>query len=226
MAFERFRGDRTINLEDNQSLVYGAVEHYIDVTWDELSARTFKRSLDQEQFAKEQLRSNADGTFLWVHLVMKELSSRTKLRKKLLPDFSVLPTGLPAIYQRMLSDISNLEEPVLVRLCFQALSAVILAHRPLRVDELPTLLELPDDEVDPENYTEYVAQLVEWCGSFLLIRESMVHIVHQSAKDFLTSKQALSIIFGGCGPYSRQLGLKVLCLPEKVSETGYLCTRP
>ncbi|KAK6354688.1 hypothetical protein TWF696_003827 [Orbilia brochopaga] len=158
-AFEEYRLSGRISLEDNKARVNEAVKRFIDVTWEKLSTRLFKKGED-DKVVKTQLGLNADGTFLWVQLILKEfLSDRAKMKRKLPSELKALPIGLSAIYERMINDIDTLGDPVLIRLCFQVLSAVTLAFRPLRVAELATVLKLPNDEVDAENHDEFIGEL-------------------------------------------------------------------
>ncbi|RYO80284.1 hypothetical protein DL762_007731 [Monosporascus cannonballus] len=61
--------------------------------------------------------------------------------------------------------------------CKKVLLAACLAYRPLSLSELPFLAGLPPN-VNPNT-------IVEKCGSFLIIIDGTVHVMHRSAKDYL-----------------------------------------
>jgi hypothetical protein len=68
-------------------------------------------------------------------------------------------------------------------LCMSVLAVVSTVYRSITIDELVTLVELPDG-VDGE-YEEALVEIVGYCRSFLTLRERTIFFVHQSAKDFL-----------------------------------------
>ncbi|KAK3364026.1 HET-R [Lasiosphaeria hispida] len=70
-------------------------------------------------------------------------------------------------------------------LCKQILAVTTIVHRPISLQELTTLVEMPDDI---SNDVESLEEVVKVCGSFLTLREQVIYFVHQSAKDFLLGK--------------------------------------
>jgi hypothetical protein len=67
-------------------------------------------------------------------------------------------------------------------LCKRILAAMSIVYRPIALDELASLVELPKDLSDgPETLSEIIAI----CGSFLTVCEGTILFVHQSAKEFL-----------------------------------------
>ncbi|CAH0055282.1 unnamed protein product [Clonostachys solani] len=61
-------------------------------------------------------------------------------------------------------------------MCRHILSTVIVAYRPLRLEELGQLSGLPSSI---QGSTDYISKIISMCGSFLTIRDNV------SAKDFL-----------------------------------------
>jgi hypothetical protein len=70
-------------------------------------------------------------------------------------------------------------------LCMSILAVVSTVYQPITVDELVTLVKMPNG-VDGEY--EALAEIIGYCRSFLTIRERTIFFVHQSAKDFLVKK--------------------------------------
>ena len=70
-------------------------------------------------------------------------------------------------------------------LCMNILAVVSTVYRPITIDELMTLVKMPN-RVNSE-YNALV-EIIGYCRSFLAIRERTIFFVHQSAKDFLIGK--------------------------------------
>jgi hypothetical protein len=171
---------QSLSLELNADSVSAAVATFIQTKVYELATRN-KYTSQTRDAVQQHLSLNADGTFLWVALVCQELSNLPgwKAVKKL----KAFPSGLDALYQRMLDQIMKSED---FKLCISILAVVSTVYRPITIDELVTLVELPDG-VDGE-HEEALVEIVGYCRSFLTLRERTIFFVHQSAKDFLVGK--------------------------------------
>jgi hypothetical protein len=179
------------------------VKAYIAYKVDELSRyRRYGQALKSE--VKTELSAKAEGTFLWVSLVCKRLESVQK--DKALTIIRDLPPGLHSFYDRILNQLSE-GEPDDVYKCMRLLKAMILAYRPLKVEEVPSVTGLTNKDDDIE-------VLVNRCASFLRMQENNIEFVHQSARDYLAEENGQSIL----DSYER-FGLKVnlLDLPQPVS---------
>ena len=132
-----------------------------------------------ETAVQDYLSSNANGTFLWVALVCQALADPSVRRRHSLAKLHTFPPGLDFLYARMVEQIGHSEDAVL---CKQILAVATIVRRPVSLDELTSLVEMPDDVSDDPGSLE---EIVKLCGSFLTLREQTVYFVHQSAKDFL-----------------------------------------
>jgi hypothetical protein len=157
-------------LELNADSVSTAVATFIQTKVHDLREKN-KYTSKTRDVIQQHLSLNAHGTFLWVALVWKAIQ---KL-KALLP-------GLDALYQQMLDQIKASEDS---ELCMNVLAVVSTVYRPITIDELVTLVKMPNG-VDGEY--EALAEIIGYCRSFLAIRERTIFFVHQSAKDFLIGK--------------------------------------
>lgn len=70
-------------------------------------------------------------------------------------------------------------------LCMNILAVVSTVYQPITVDELVTLVKLPN-RVNGEY--EALAEIIGYYKSFLAIRERTIFFVHQLVKDFLIRK--------------------------------------
>ncbi|KAJ5776942.1 Pfs NACHT and WD domain protein [Penicillium odoratum] len=175
----------SLEFKANAEHVSRAVGVYIDEKVLQLKSI---RDNDVRQQVKNILRQKAGGTFLWAALVIKELEQAKPW--DVLPVLEEVPTGLEELYARMVEKIQQLkrDNPVYCRLM---LSAAILANRPLHLLELAVLSRLPKDI---SSNSETVREFLIMCGSFLIIQDDRVYIIHQSAKNYLSDK-ATAIIF-------------------------------
>ncbi|KAH9204262.1 NACHT domain-containing protein [Leptodontidium sp. 2 PMI_412] len=88
---------------------------------------------------QQHLSLNAHGTFLWVALVCQKLSNLSGW--KAIQKLKALPPGLDALYQRMLDQIKASEDS---ELCMNVLAVVSTVYRPITIDELVTLVKMPN----------------------------------------------------------------------------------
>ncbi|KAL2884830.1 Vegetative incompatibility protein HET-E-1 [Ceratocystis lukuohia] len=183
-----------IHLEVNQSSVSDAVDLYIQAKVDKLARK--KRYDDKMKIeVLEHLRSNADGTFLWVALVCQELSNANARTWHTPTKLKSFPPGLNPLYARMLQQISQSDD---AQLCKDIIATALVVYRPITLKELHALVhEL--EQMQEENVTEVIAL----CGSFLTVHENVISFVHQSAKDYLSEKALNEIVPSGM-PYQHQ----------------------
>lgn len=169
-------------LELNEDSISEAVIIYIHYKVQVLAEL---KNFDAEllEAVRSHLLSNARGTFLWVALVCEELKKgKARNAHKLLKAF---PAGLDPLYERMMERIQDSEDAKDAEdaeLCRRILAVVTIVYRPITLEELPALVELPDhvSKID-----QHLADLIADCGSFLSLRGRTVSLVHQSATDFL-----------------------------------------
>ena len=175
----------SLELKENAEQVSRAVDTYIDYYIQELTEIQYdKRLLDS---VREKMRRKANGTFLWVSLVINEL--KDVMSWEVLQVLDEVPLELRDVYHRMIQQIKQLQRQK-PELCRQVLSIVIAAYRPLHLQELYVLSGLPTQVPDINQST---AAIVKMCGSFLTIRDDTVYIIHQSAKDFLCQEASPEI---------------------------------
>jgi len=179
----------SLELKENAKQVSRAVNAYIDHCLSELTEIQHDKLLRDS--VREKMQRKANGTFLWVSLVIKEL--KNVMSWEVLQVLDEVPMELKDVYRRMMEQIKRLQRQY-PELCRQVLSIVVTAYRPLHLQELHVLSGLP---TQVQNVNQSTTTIVKMCGSFLTIRDDNVYIIHQSAKDFL-SKEASHDIFP-CG---------------------------
>ncbi|KAL2885615.1 Vegetative incompatibility protein HET-E-1 [Ceratocystis lukuohia] len=217
-ALEDAKHKIKIHLEINQDSVSAAVDSFIEFKVDQL---TQKKKCDDANKAAilEYLKTNANGTFLWVALVCHELSNSQVRNRHMLETMKSLPPGLDPLYQRMMINISESND---AQLCKDVVAYVLIVYRPLTLGELRVLVEGLEDERTME-----VEELIASCGSFLTIHNNVVSFVHQSAKDYFQNKALQEILpFGIPHQHHRVLLRSLGILHEKLQRDIYGLQEP
>ncbi|KAJ5116331.1 WD40 repeat-like protein [Penicillium angulare] len=153
------------------SEIYGDAEPYV----------TGELQRVEKEFAAE-VQKKADGTFLWIALVFRQIKESECDADNVLDFVRQMPPTLKGMYDRMMDQIVN-SEGSMFEPCQQALLVAINVYRPLQLCEMIKLagfkvLSVPN-------------HIIMRCG-LLSIRESdqTVSLIHQSAKDYLMDKES------------------------------------
>lgn len=97
--------------------------------------------------AKEYITKNAQGVFVWVHLVKEELNkfaAKGYTPKEIFDFLQSLPTELGGFYERMLQELAQNDQRD-INIGVRMFQIVLFAYRPLQVAELQHALAIPDD---------------------------------------------------------------------------------
>lgn len=179
----------SLELKQNAERVARAVDVFID---EKLSHVDSLEDAAVRSQVREVLRQKANGTFLWVALVVQELEKPESWDP--LGVVEEAPVGLHQLYDRMADQIQQLTKRN-SEMCRLLLSVVSVAYRPLHLAELGSLCTLPGQR---STLTKNTRILVAMCGSFLTIVDDQAYLIHQSAKDYL-SDEARAAVFGHKG---------------------------
>ncbi|KAL2782885.1 WD40-repeat-containing domain protein [Aspergillus keveii] len=159
----------------------------------ELNATQIANAVARNGILLEQVKENllqmSDGTFLWVALVVQEMQ-KCRRSAAMVELLERTPQGLIPFYDRMLQQIQLLEGADR-ELCILVLSIVTLGYRPLHLQELCLIAGLQKQQYGLSDLKDIVGM----CGSFLIVRDDYVYLIHQSAKDFLVDVRVTATIF-------------------------------
>jgi hypothetical protein len=179
---------RMLNLELNEQHIAKVVRAFIEQKISELTRkRTYSSELEEK--VKKELIAKSDSTFLWVALACKRLL-KVPLRKAF-STLQNLPLGLQDLYARMIDQVFQTEDEDR-HICLGILRSVTLTFRPLSMEELIIVAQLP-----PELHSSDISSLIELCGSFITVRKGIIYFVHQSAKDYLVNSGAQKLFSAG-----------------------------
>ncbi|APA16011.1 hypothetical protein sscle_16g107810 [Sclerotinia sclerotiorum 1980 UF-70] len=192
-----------LSLELNAESVSAAVRWYIREKVKYL-ARTKKYTTETKDTIERYLLEHANGTFLWVALVCQNLEKARLFTNSKLQDY---PSELDPLYNRMMEQIVDMEDIEAAQICLQILAIVVIAYRPLTLDELISLMEM--------NNGNPLEEIIQLCGSFLVSRNRSIFFVHQSAQDFLSKKVAGTIFPDGIGKVHNKALLNSITVMRK-----------
>lgn len=139
------------------------------------------------------LKSKAQGTFLWVALVVEQLHDTDHWKVE--DVLEEMPKDLESLYRLILSRTQKLGRKG-QEVCQVLLSIVTTAKRPLRVRELLVFINSHwknDDRTRGTFELRDVRDMTKDCGSILSIRDDTIYFVHQSAKDYIMENAAQHI---------------------------------
>jgi len=209
----------SLELKENAAQVSRAVNAYIDYCLAELLEIKHNKLLQDS--VREKMQQKANGTFLWVSLVIKEL--KEAMAWEALQILEEVPTELKDVYYRMIQQIKGLRRQY-PELCRRVLSTVLATYRPLHLQELYVLSGLP---TRVQNVNQATTAIVNMCGSFLTIREDNIYIIHQSARDFLSKEARHDLVPYGIGNihqsiFSRSLQVMSTTLQRDIYRLGAL----
>lgn len=128
----------------------------------------------------------ADRNFLWARLVIQRLKGGPQTKKYFEKVIEESPRDLDGVYCRILADI----EPENQALAAKVLRILVGSLRPLTTAEVQVALAIDLDHqtlrsVEEESDTAVARTIRLVLGPLVRIHDFQVHLVHQSAKEFL-----------------------------------------
>ena len=167
----------TVKLEKTEQ-TRGDIEKFIDKNVEQLANVDGFKDIQQE--VGETLLRGAEGTYLWVSLVMVEIKKQKTCTEILAASKSV-PPGLDKYYGHMLKQIDLAHQGNL----YQILRWVTVAIRPLTLQELSTVIKAPpSSSIPPE---QVVRDAVTSAEGLLKIQGDEVTLIHTTVKEFFVS---------------------------------------
>ena len=183
LAFERLSSSVPVDIiqKNSQEHIIPDISMYV-----ERETRSIRGSIDLKRQIADGILYRAEGNFLWVHLVLEEISSchTEQAMRRTLED---IPAGMGALYQRMELAIAKNPRQADRILAKALLDWTICAHRSLTLKELSQALmpEFPE-------FLDLESTIQDVCAQFVVVDpRSHVVMVHQTARDYLTKTPGL-----------------------------------
>jgi len=149
--------------------------------------RVLKLGPNEQNVLIEELSQIPNRTYLWVHLIFEELLNSTLLTpNKIRSEIRNIPRTVSDAYERILS---KSQYPHRTR---KLLHIIIAAAKPLTLPEMALALMISPDHqsisdlelVSEDRFKNDIRQL---CGLFVIIVDSKVYLLHQTAREYLVS---------------------------------------
>ncbi|KAL9125503.1 MAG: hypothetical protein Q9217_005304 [Psora testacea] len=174
------------DLQVGSGRVNGDLSEFIDVKVEELSKKkNYKSKLKEE--IKHALTEKAEGTFLYVSLVLDDLKT-TKILSQVRRKLEELPSNLNKVYDKILSQI----DADCVETARSVLHWIAISRRPLTVKELAMARALSSREWDQntipsEDLLDELEDAFRCCEPLVYVDtfHNTINLVHQSAKEYL-----------------------------------------
>ncbi|KAF3034655.1 hypothetical protein E8E12_000551 [Didymella heteroderae] len=206
--------------EDESATISREVDLFIKYRVEEL-AREKDLKPQLKDTLERQLVQVAHRTYLWVFLVIDFLR-RTDFKRTergIIDATKTLPINVNAAYSQMLSKSND------DKIVHKALAIILAADRPLTLAEMNVAMNVePEirsfDNLDLESEENFMISLRNWCGLFVSVHGGAIHLIHQTAREFLLAEATISPTV--------MPGLKwhhFITLSQAQVELGELCMR-
>lgn len=181
----RFKQSSTIRLRgEDETRISKDIEAMVNYKLQEFS-EIESLSPETKDLIGQRLLSGADQTFLWVSLVFDQLAQlQSRTLKSVRKALENIPTQLDQLYETTFSQFQDKNASS------RLLRLIVAAKEPLHLDEINILLNIDRDteslnllRQDLEPNMEYATKQLG--GFFIRIINSRVHLVHQTAREFL-----------------------------------------
>ncbi|KAL9468701.1 hypothetical protein ACSS6W_010395 [Trichoderma asperelloides] len=183
-----------LELTSNAAHISNAVDTYIDRCARDIAALEDDKDLRIKII--DLLKTKANGTFLWVTLVVQQL--RDAGRPHIERILEEMPEDLESLYDEIMERSKKgwkYEEEA----CLAFLATVTAAERPLHIDELYIFTSSQLTGAKVRYLPKDIEYLAKVCGSFITITDNTIYLIHQSVKDYMVHKGARSIFPRGVG---------------------------
>ena len=151
------------------------LKSYINVRANEFSTSITDTKLDAATISAA-LSARGDGTLLWVNLALENLNRAAS--NSLQQTLNHMPLTVEEIYHQALLSIADNSKYLAAAL----LRWMVMVVRPLQLSELEVGLGLSTG-ASINQIT--LRKIIDSCGSLIVVRESEVSLVHQTARNFL-----------------------------------------
>jgi ankyrin repeat protein len=185
---ENFLNPVGVSLRVNSSNINLDLSDYIDQKVEELSVQ-INYSLDLKAKVRDALSDNAQGTFLWVSLMVANL--KEVLQYDVEETLETLPNGLDETYARILVSIPEKQQrPAQFLLCL-----IVAAERPLGTYDIAAAFGTwKTGSIPPDDRLHEFSDIRLTCSSILHVDGddnssgpggATVNLLHQSVKEYL-----------------------------------------
>ncbi|KEF58605.1 uncharacterized protein A1O9_06531 [Exophiala aquamarina CBS 119918] len=144
---------------------------------------------EEQQTLKDELTSVPNRTYLWVHLVFEIIQESIDIsQESLRAQVRKLPETVEAAYDKILC---RSRDPTKAK---RLLHIVVAAERPLSLEEMALALAIRENhqsfnDLKLEPLSRFRNTVREICGLLVVIIDSKIYLLHQTAKEFLVKTE-------------------------------------
>lgn len=203
--------------EKNQQAINRMVDKEIKQIIDDVLQEDDSTDVTVFDGIKQYIKGHADGVFLWVSMVLKEvknLSEEGWTQKNLEELKAVLPPELGDVYKRMTRRIAENAGSQALEQSKRILRPMIFSMRRLTIEEtrdailVPTLSDVPHFEPDPAYFRSRVQLLQRRipmvCGDLVEVKPPFVQLIHESVREFLLDPRKVAAPLNMNDPVDRE----------------------
>jgi ankyrin repeat protein/Tfp pilus assembly protein PilF len=180
-------GSAPERIEISSELVKQDIGIFIDAEIDARINSDLLRLPGLRDSISKTLQEKSDGMFLWVELMIKDLSksdSQFEVKERLLNP----PRNLEGIYQHLFLRLVKRLDKVQLNRARKILAFIIVSCRTLEVSELQYAHALDSGS---STFKEHLLlhpnqSILDVCGDFINIKNNLVQFIHFSVQEFLT----------------------------------------
>lgn len=182
-----------LELKENAENVSKCVDIYINNSISGIEALEEDEELQIKTVTT--LKRKANGTFLWVALVIEQL--RDTDRRNVEEVLDEIPEGLEDLYNLIVQRANAKLRQKDREACQILLSIVTTAERPLHLEELHTFISSQWVHYKSSYNILDTKDIVRDCGSLLAIKDDVIYFIHQSVKDYIVGNAYNSVFPSG-----------------------------
>lgn len=183
----------SLELKENAENVSKSVDVYINNSISGIEALEDDEELQIKTITT--LKDKANGTFLWVALVIEQL--RDTDHRNVEEVLEEIPEGLENLYDLIVRRANAKLRHKDREACQILLSIVTTAERPLHLEELHIFISSQWAYYKSSYDILDMKDIVRDCGSLLAIRDDIIYFIHQSVKDYMVGNAYNSIFPSG-----------------------------
>ncbi|KAI0972316.1 hypothetical protein F4678DRAFT_57683 [Xylaria arbuscula] len=183
----------TIHLSGEDQVEVDKISKEIDIfikhKANELSA-ILQLEPEEREILQNELTQVPNRTYLWVSLIFDAMSSVIGITKaSLRANIRKIPKTVEAIYEKILRNSSDQDKARVL------LHIVVAAERPLSLEEMSLALAIRKShrsyaDLELEPVSRFRDTVRELCGLFVIIENSKIYLLHQTAREFLVQREA------------------------------------
>lgn len=190
--------DISLKGEDKPEQISREIDMVIDVRVPHIcKSRRFPLKPEVQNALIDRLKNTRNRTYLWLHLILDVIensldSSKIRLERLV----QKIPATVDEAYEKLLMKNKDPEKAAQTR---RLLHIVVAATRPLTLHEMNIAIAIDEKLEDQESFQSYgeldldddepfKIKIKNICGLFVIIHDSKIYLIHQTAKEFLVSK--------------------------------------